>query len=63
MLFQNMPFETFLVLECFGALVALEVAHLVMNPHVGEHLTLQNQFPTLDTRQLLCVNLLEMEIQ
>ena len=60
---QNMPFETLLVLECFGALVALEVTHLVMNAHVGEHLALQNQLPALDTRQLLRVNLLEMEIQ
>ena len=63
MLSQNMPFKTLLVLECFGALVAFEVAHLVMNAHVGEHLTLQNQLPTLNTRQLLRVNLLEMEIQ
>ena len=63
MLSQNMPFETLLVLECFGALVAFKVAHLFMNAHVGEHLTLQNQLPTLDTRQLLRVHLLDMEIQ
>ena len=63
MLFQNMPFETLLVFEGFGTLVAFEVANLIMSAHVCKHLTLKDQLPALDTRQFLRVNFLEMEIQ
>ena len=58
-----MIFESLLVLEGFGTLVTFEVPNLIVLAHVGEHLTLQDQLPALDTRRFFRVNLLEMKIK